>query len=68
MSPYPFLLILGQDDNERLLGELLPRWQMAVEWNTELVGLTQAADQVTATLRHPDGATRELRARWGRRL
>ena len=23
LSPYPFLLILGQDDNERLLGDLL---------------------------------------------
>src|SRR5688572_15932028 len=23
LSPYPFVLILGQDDNERLLGELL---------------------------------------------
>jgi 2-polyprenyl-6-methoxyphenol hydroxylase-like FAD-dependent oxidoreductase len=23
LSPYPFLLILGQDDNERLLGEAL---------------------------------------------
>jgi len=25
LSPYPFLLILGQDDNERLLGEALRR-------------------------------------------
>ena len=30
MSPYPFLLILGQDDNERLLGEALQKWGMAV--------------------------------------
>src|SRR5258707_9018708 len=26
LSPYPFLLILGQDDNERLLGEALRQW------------------------------------------
>src|SRR5207344_1895434 len=36
LSPYPFLLILGQDDNERLLGEALRNWSMAVNWNTEL--------------------------------
>src|SRR6266850_4458237 len=39
LSPYPFLLVLGQDDNERLLGERLHNWGMAIEWNTELVGL-----------------------------
>ena len=26
LSPYPFLPILGQDDNERLLGEALHNW------------------------------------------
>src|SRR5687768_3702667 len=39
LSPYPFLLILGQDDNERLLGEALRRSGLDIEWNTELVGL-----------------------------
>ena len=64
LSPFPFLLILGQDDNERLLGEALHKWGMAVQWNTELVGLTQEADQVTARLRQPDGAVREVGAAW----
>ncbi len=64
MSPYPFLLILGQDDNERLLGELLQQWNMAVEWNTELVGLMQKAEQVIATLRQPDGTIQKIRAAW----
>ena len=41
LSPYPFLLILGQDDNERLLGEALRDRGMDVQWNTELVGLEQ---------------------------
>ena len=31
LSPYPFLLILGQDDNERLLGEALHNWGMPVQ-------------------------------------
>ena len=39
LSPYPFLLILGQDDNERLMGDALRNWGMAVRWNSELVGL-----------------------------
>src|SRR5262249_53966040 len=26
LSPFPFLLILGQDDNEKLMGEALRRW------------------------------------------
>ena len=51
LSPYPFLLILGQDDNERLLGEALGGWGMTVQWNTELVGLTQETDRVAAELR-----------------
>ena len=43
LSPYPFLLILGQDDNERLLGDALRNRGMSVQWNTELVGLEQEA-------------------------
>lgn len=64
LSPYPFLLILGQDDNERLLGEALHKWGVAVQWSTELVGLEQAADRVSARLRQPDGTVRELTAAW----
>ncbi len=39
LSPYPFLLILGQGDNERLLGAALRCWDVAVQWNTELVAM-----------------------------
>jgi 2-polyprenyl-6-methoxyphenol hydroxylase-like FAD-dependent oxidoreductase len=64
VSPYPYLLILGQDDNERLLGDALRNWSMAVNWNTELVGLTQQTGQVTAALKQPDGTIREVTAAW----
>jgi 2-polyprenyl-6-methoxyphenol hydroxylase-like FAD-dependent oxidoreductase len=64
LSPYPFLLILGQDDNERLLGEALHNWGMAIEWNTELVGLVQQADHVIARLKRPDGTIREVTTAW----
>ena len=64
LSPYPFLLILGQDDNERLLGEALHQWGVAVQWDTELVGLAQETDHVRATLKQPDGTSREITAAW----
>src|SRR5438067_4295575 len=34
LTPYPFILILGQDDNERILGDRLRDWGMPVQWNT----------------------------------
>jgi 2-polyprenyl-6-methoxyphenol hydroxylase-like FAD-dependent oxidoreductase len=64
LSPYPFLLILGQDDNERLLGEALRRSGMTVQWNTELIGLVQEGDRVTTQLKQPDGTIREVTAAW----
>ncbi len=62
-SPFPYLLILGQDDNERLLGANLRKLGVEVQWNTELIGLTQDAAGITALLKQ-DGTTRELRAKW----
>src|SRR5216117_2118928 len=64
LSPYPFLLILGQDDNERLLGDVLRNRGIAVQWNTELVGLAQDTRHVTATLKHKDGTIDEVAAAW----
>jgi 2-polyprenyl-6-methoxyphenol hydroxylase-like FAD-dependent oxidoreductase len=63
-TPYPFILILGQDDNERLMSDKLLDLGVSVQWNTELVGLAQEADRVTATLKFPDGAERKLSAAW----
>lgn len=64
LTPYPFILILGQDDNEKIMGERLRDWGMSVQWNTELVGLEQADDRVAATLKLPGGATRRIEAQW----
>src|SRR5437762_3063858 len=64
LSPYPFLLILGQDDNERLLGEALRGHGTDVQWNTELVDLVQTSEHVTATLKRPDGSSLEVEADW----
>lgn len=64
LSPYPYLLILGQDDNERLLGEAMIKSGGSIEWNTELVGLTQEADRVIARIKHADGSVRETATSW----
>jgi len=41
VTPYPFILILGQDDNERIMGDKLREIGGSVQWNTEPVGLSR---------------------------
>lgn len=62
VTPYPFILILGQDDNELIMGEKLDALCVQVQWNTELVDLTQHVDHVSATLKLPDGSNRIVTA------
>jgi 2-polyprenyl-6-methoxyphenol hydroxylase-like FAD-dependent oxidoreductase len=64
MSPFPFILMLGQDDNERIMGERLHEHGVDVQWNTELVALEQQADRVDVTLRLPDGSSSKLSSSW----
>jgi len=64
ITPYPYILILGQDDNERIMGERLNALGGAVRWNTELVALEQRAERVAATLKMPDGTARTIQAAW----
>ena len=63
-TPYPFILILGQDDNERIMRDKLRDLGVSVQWNAELVGLEQEPGGVTATLRLPDGTNRRIPAAW----
>ncbi|MBL8018866.1 MAG: FAD-dependent monooxygenase [Leptospirales bacterium] len=55
ISSYPFVLILPQDKTERLLADELNRLGGAVEWNTEVLSVTQDQDSVRATVRGPNG-------------
>ena len=64
VTPYPYILILGQDDNELIMGERLRALGMSVQWNTELTGLEQHSDRVAATLKQPDGSRRTITAAW----
>jgi 2-polyprenyl-6-methoxyphenol hydroxylase-like FAD-dependent oxidoreductase len=62
LSPFPYVLMLGQDENERIMGDRLRELGVAVEWNTELVALEQHAGYVTATVRQQDGTRRTIEA------
>ena len=64
VTPYPYILVLGQDDNEKIMGARLADWGLSVQWNTELTGLEQHDDRVTASLKQPDGTTRTMQAAW----
>ena len=64
LSPFPFILMLGQDENERIMGEKLRSYGSDVQWNTELIALEQQPDHVDVTLKQPDGSTRKLTASW----
>jgi 2-polyprenyl-6-methoxyphenol hydroxylase-like FAD-dependent oxidoreductase len=64
LSPFPYVLMLGQDDNERILGERLRELGIQVQWNTELVALEQKSDRVEVELKQPDGSTRRVQAAW----
>jgi 2-polyprenyl-6-methoxyphenol hydroxylase-like FAD-dependent oxidoreductase len=64
VTPYPFILVLGQDDNERIMGDKLRELGVAVQWRTELVGLVQEPEKVVATLKLPDGTSRTIDAAW----
>ena len=62
VTPYPYILILGQDDNERIMGDRLRELGLSVQWNTELIGLEQRLDRVEATLKFADGSSRAIAA------
>ena len=64
VTPYPYILVLGQDDNELIMGERLRELGMSVQWNTELTGLEQRDDHVAATLKQPDGGSRTISTGW----
>jgi 2-polyprenyl-6-methoxyphenol hydroxylase-like FAD-dependent oxidoreductase len=58
------VLMLGQDDNERIMGDHLRRWNIDVHWNTELVALSQEPAHVAATIKQPDGSISTITARY----
>jgi 2-polyprenyl-6-methoxyphenol hydroxylase-like FAD-dependent oxidoreductase len=64
VSPYPYVLLLAQNETERLLAERLAELGVAVERGTELTGFTQDDDGVTATLARAGGEAETARFAW----
>jgi 2-polyprenyl-6-methoxyphenol hydroxylase and related FAD-dependent oxidoreductases len=63
-TPYPYILVLGQDDNERIMGDKLRELGVEVQWHTELLALEQHSSHVIATLKQANGTTRTVEATW----
>lgn len=55
LSPFPFVLIISQNQTEGLLREALATHGVQVEWNTALTGLAQDAAGVAATVQRAGG-------------
>ncbi len=64
LSPYPFVLMLEQSKNERLLYNYLQQHGEDVSWNTELESLTAGDSDVTARAKTADGETQTITAKY----
>src|SRR3954453_10471964 len=61
---YPRAMTIEQHEIEALFDEQLNQLGVEVEWRTALLDLSSHADDVTVSLRRPDGATETVRAAW----
>ena len=64
MSPYPYVLMLEQSKNERLLYEYLKGRGRDVRWGTTLESFSQTAAGVTAHVKTAAGDSRTIEARY----
>ena len=63
-TAFPFLLFVSQAETEAVLGDRLSAGGGRVERAVELTAFTARAEGVTCTLRHPDGRTEQVVARY----
>jgi 2-polyprenyl-6-methoxyphenol hydroxylase-like FAD-dependent oxidoreductase len=63
-SAYPYMLVLEQSKNERLLYEYIQNHGREVLWRTELESFSQTNGGVTAQLINSAGATQTIEARY----
>ncbi len=64
LSPYPYMLVLEQSENERLLYEYLQSYDREVLWQTELESLTQDDEGVMACVRSSDGESQIIEGKY----
>ena len=64
LSPYPYMLVLEQSQNERLLYEYLQNHGRNVLWQSELKSLSQDETGVTATVHDNSGASQIIAGKY----
>ncbi|MGH9943706.1 MAG: FAD-dependent monooxygenase [Pyrinomonadaceae bacterium] len=64
LSAYPYMLVLEQSKNERLLYEYLQSHGKEVLWHTELESFSQTNAGVTARTRNAAGASQVIEAKY----
>jgi 2-polyprenyl-6-methoxyphenol hydroxylase-like FAD-dependent oxidoreductase len=64
LSPYPFVLLLEQSKNERLLYEYLRAHGKEVHWKTELIDFTQSDSGVRAQVGAVNGESSTIEAKY----
>ena len=63
-TKYPFVLFVSQAETERLLGDHLVSQGVTIERGVELMSFAPNEDRVDCMLRHRDGRTEAVRARY----
>ena len=63
-SRFPFILVIPQNETERLLEEYLVELGVQVERGTEFLGYEERAGRVVARLEHPDESEERVSARY----
>lgn len=61
---FPYMLVLPQRETEAILTRRLESLGVRIETGTELIGVTQAAGEVMATVRTPTGQETQIDARY----
>ena len=64
LSPYPFMLVLEQSENERLLYEYVRNHGRDVRWQHELESFSQDETGVTAQARNASGESQTITAKY----
>lgn len=64
LSPYPYMLLLEQSKNERLLYDYLRGTGKDVSWGTELESFVQSGEGVTAQVRTTDRSLQTIEAKY----
>lgn len=64
LSPYPYLLVFEQSQNERLLHEYMQAHGKSVHWQTELESFSQDEQGIAATVKDGGGSRRVIAGKY----